>query len=83
MPLLILKLQEGVFSAANRIIEIAVGFFHDGQKITVGITKVVGPWQGCSGHFITGLTGIEPPELLEGAPTFAQVADRIAGIAGR
>ncbi|MFO7824547.1 MAG: exonuclease domain-containing protein [Cyclobacterium sp.] len=64
----------GGFSANNRIIEIAV-VFHDGQKITGHYERLLDPCRSVPG-FITGLTGIDSG-MLEGAPTFAQVADEL------
>lgn len=64
----------GGFSAGNRIIEIAV-VFHDGQKITGHYEKLLDPGRAVPG-FITGLTGIDSG-MLEGAPTFEQIADEL------
>ncbi|SHM78914.1 DNA polymerase-3 subunit epsilon [Cyclobacterium lianum] len=82
MPLFIFPLMyaivdietTGGFSANNRIIEIAI-VFHDGEKITGHYEQLLDPGRPVPG-FITGLTGIDSG-MLDGAPTFEQVADEL------
>ncbi|EON77947.1 DNA polymerase III epsilon subunit [Lunatimonas lonarensis] len=61
----------GGFSAANRIIEIAV-VVHDGYGIISEYQTLINPHRMLPG-FITGLTGITA-EMLEGAPSFSEIA---------
>lgn len=67
----------GGFTGNNSIIEIAV-VFHDGEKITGQYEKLLDPKMPVPG-FITGLTGIDS-QMLEGAPTFGQIADELFGL---
>ncbi len=58
----------------DRIIEIAI-VVHNGQKVIEDYSTLVNPLRPI-GPFITGLTGISN-EMVEDAPTFDQVAERI------
>ncbi|AKP52826.1 DNA polymerase III epsilon subunit [Cyclobacterium amurskyense] len=64
----------GGFTGNNKIIEIAV-VFHDGEKITGQYEQLLDPEMHVPG-FITGLTGIDS-QMLEGAPTFADISDEL------
>lgn len=67
----------GSHASGNSVIEIAVVLF-DGERITGEFSSLIDPGVPVP-RFITALTGIST-EMLEGAPTFDQVADQLEEI---
>lgn len=64
----------GSYAAGNSIIEIGV-CVHDGEQVVREYHTLLDPGKRLP-HFITALTNIHD-EMLEGAPTFHQIADEL------
>ena len=64
----------GGYADNHRITELAI-YHHDGTRITDRFHTLLNPGRRIP-HFITGLTGITT-QMVEGAPTFEEVADEV------